>query len=465
LTLRGRMLLGMAYVLVLAIVAFEVPLALSLSRRVHAEVQSQARSQADLLAATATDDLAPAERPALAALVRRVAASVRGRVIVVDARARVLVDSGGAATPGRRFPRPEIVDALAGRPAQLTRDSTTLQARILATTAPIFRRGHVVGAVRVTQSVAAADRAVRNVVLNLVAVGIAVLLVGLIAGAVIARAISGPMRRLQGAAQRVATGDLEARAIVEGTAEQRSLAGSFNEMTERLARALAAQKQFVADASHQLRTPLAGLRLRLEEAQAAGLSEGAAVELAHGEREIDRLARTVDELLVLSAAGERETEPEAVDPGEAAEAAFARWTRYAETRSIELALDPELSKAPAVACSRADLDRAIDVLVENALQYAPAGTTVTLTLRPGVIEVLDEGAGLASGEDEQVFERFRRGRAGRAGPTGSGLGLPIARELVRRWGGDVTIANRPAGGAVASIELPLCVPLTTRGVA
>jgi two-component system, OmpR family, sensor kinase len=465
LTLRGRMLLGMAYVLVLAIVAFEVPLALSLSRRVHAEVQSQARSQVDVLAATATDLLDPAKRPALSALVRRVAASVRGRVIVVDSHTRVLVDSGRAAAFGEPFSRPEIVDALRGRPAQLTRNSTTLKERILATTAPIVLRGRVAGAVRVTQSVDAADRAVRNVVLNLVAVGVAVLLVGLISGAVIARAISGPMRRLQDAAQRVATGDLGVRAIVEGSTEQRSLARSFNDMTERLARALAAQKQFVADASHQLRTPLAGLRLRLEEAQAAGLSEAAAVELAHGEREIDRLARTVDELLLLSGAGERDTEPEAVDPAEAAEAAFARWTRYAETRSIELALDPELATAPAVACSRADLDRAIDVLVENALQYSPAGTTVTLTFRPGVIEVIDEGTGLAPGEDEQVFERFRRGRAGRAGPTGSGLGLPIARELARRWGGDVTIANRPGGGAVASIELPLCLPLTTRGVA
>jgi len=459
------MLLGMAYVLVLAIVAFEVPLALSLNRRVHAEVQSQARSQADVLAATADDLLDPATRPALRALARRVAGSVRGRVIVVDGHARVLADSGGAAASGELFSRPEIVDALGGRPAQLTRDSKTLRERILATTAPVVRDGRVVGAVRVTQSVDAADRAVRDVVLNLVAVGIAVLLVGLISGAVIARAISGPMRRLQGAAQRVAAGDLDARAIVEGSTEQRSLARSFNDMTERLARALAAQKQFVADASHQLRTPLAGLRLRLEEAQAAGLSAAAAVELAHGEREIDRLARTVDELLVLSRAGERDTEPEAVDPAEAAEAALARWSRYAESRSIELALDPELSTAPAVACSRADLDRAIDVLVENALLYSPAGSVVSLTFRPGVIEVLDEGAGLAPGEDEQVFERFRRGRAGRAWPTGNGLGLPIARELARRWGGDVKIANRPTGGAVASIELPLCGPLTTRGVA
>lgn len=455
----------MAYVLVLAIVAFEVPLALSLSRRVHAEVQSQARNQADVLAATATDLIGPADRPSLQALVQRVARSVRGRVIVVDSHARVLADSANAAARGAPFERPEIADALAGRAAQLTRNSTTLRERILATTAPILRHGQVAGAVRVTQSVEAADRAVRRVVLNLVAVGIAVLLVGLVAGGVIARAISGPMRRLQDAAQRVAAGDLETRARVEGSAEQRSLARSFNDMTARLARALAAQKQFVADASHQLRTPLAGLRLRLEEAQAVGLSDAAAAELEQGTREIDRLARTVDELLVLSRAGERDTEPEAVDPAEATEAALARWGKYADARSIALALDQNAATAPAVACSRADLDRVLDVFVENALHYSPAGTTVTMSFRPGVIEVRDEGAGIAPGEEELVFERFHRGKSGPAWPSGSGLGLPIARELARRWGGEVTIENRAGGGAVAAVLLPLCRPLTTRELA
>ena len=463
-SLRTRMLLALAYVLVLAIVAFEVPLALSLSRRVDSEVRSQARSQADVLAATAADFLDPAGRAGLRALAIRVAESVRGRVVVFDARARVLADSAGAARLGQPFARPEITDALAGRPAQLTRSSKTLHARILATTAPILLHGRVVGVVRVTQSVAAAERSVRRVVLSLAAVGIAVLLVGLLAGVVIARAVSGPIRRLQEAARQIAAGDLTTRASVEGSSEQRSLAHSFNDMTERLVRTLEAQKQFVADASHQLRTPLTGLRLRLEEAQAAGVSDAAAIELAYGAREIDRLARTVDELLVLSQAGERDTEMEAVDPTDAGEAAVARWASYAATRSIELALDTEAPRA-AVACARADLDRALDALLENALHYSPPDTTVTLAVRPGVLAVHDEGAGLAPGEEEHVFERFRRGRAGSTGPSGSGLGLPIARELARRWGGEATIANRPSGGATATLKLPLCQPLTTRELA
>ena len=77
-----------------------------------------------------------------------------------------------------------------------------------------------------------------------------------------------------------------------------------------------------------------------------------------------------------------------------------------------------------------------------------------MVARPGGIEVLDRGPGLAGEELDAVFERFHRGQAGRAGPAGTGLGLPIARELARRWGGDVELANRPDGGAAARITVP-----------
>ncbi|HET6174493.1 MAG TPA: HAMP domain-containing sensor histidine kinase [Gaiellales bacterium] len=458
------MLLGAGYLLVLAILAFEVPLVISLNRRVHAEVQSQARSQADVLAATASDLLASKERPTLQALVRRVAKLVRGRVVVVDANARVLADSAGAEPPNQPFDRPEIAQALAGRAAQLTRNSKTLNAHILATTAPLLQRGRITGAVRVTQSVAATDRAVRRVVLNLAGIGVAVLLIGLVVGTIIARAITGPMKHLRESAEQIAVGDLEVRARVEGSSEQQSLARSFNDMTDRLSLALEAQKQFVADASHQLRTPLAGLRLRIEEAQAAGVSEAAEAEIRQGTLEIDRLARTIDELLILSSAGEREMQPDTVDTVEAAEAAHARWSRYAQARSITLTLDAE-SPGDQVACSRADLDLAIDALLENALHYSPANTTVTVSCRGGSIQVRDEGAGLQPGEEVHVFQRFRRGSASAAGPKGSGLGLPIARALARRWGGEVTLMRQPEGGAMATIELPLCRAFTNARLA
>jgi two-component system sensor histidine kinase KdpD len=105
--------------------------------------------------------------------------------------------------------------------------------------------------------------------------------------------------------------------------------------------------------------------------------------------------------------------------------------------------------------ARADLDRALDTLVENALAYTPAGTTVTVALITEGLEVRDRGPGIEPGEEERLFERFHRGRAGVEGGPGTGLGLAIARELCREWGGDVHLAPRPGGGAVARLELPL----------
>ena len=116
----------------------------------------------------------------------------------------------------------------------------------------MLRNGRPAGAVRITQSVEAVDRAVHRAWLGLALIGVAVLATGLLAGVLIAGQITRPLRRLDLAAQRVAEGDLGARAPVEGSAEQRSLARTFNVMTGRLERLVGSQGEFVADASHQL---------------------------------------------------------------------------------------------------------------------------------------------------------------------------------------------------------------------
>ena len=108
----------------------------------------------------------------------------------------------------------------------------------------------------------------------------------------------------------------------------------------------------------------------------------------------------------------------------------------------------------AVWAARADLERALDGLIENALRYSPAGQTVVVAAGPRRIEVRDRGPGVSVDERELVFERFRRGSAGIASSPGSGLGLPIARELAREWGGDVSLERRDGGGTVAIIDLP-----------
>jgi signal transduction histidine kinase len=436
---------------VLVVVAFGLPLTLSLRDRVAAEVRSQARSQADLVAASAAELLTARAAPQLHVLVTTSADAVRGRVVVVDPRGRVLDDSAGAAGRGTPYRgRPEITAALRGRETQAVRRSATLGADILATAVPVRHGpGPPRGAVRVTQSVRAVNSAVRRATAWLTAIAVAVVGLGLAAGAVFARRIARPIDRLDAAVRRVAAGDFDARADVEGSAEQRRLAHTFNAMTQRTARLVRGQQAFVADASHQLRTPLAGVRLRLEEARA--LSSGPAVaELDAGMREVDRLAEIINELLVLSRSGERDLPGEPVDLAAAARRAVDRWAPAAREGNRRLECDG--ARGGQAWCAAADADRILDSLVENALRYSPPGSTVRVRATGGAIEVLDEGPGIATGEEDAVFERFHRGSAARDGAPGTGLGLPIARELAAVWGASVTLATREGGGARACVR-------------
>ncbi len=430
-----------------------MPLALSLRDRVDSEVKGQARSQAEVVATSAAEFVNPPQPLPLRRIAEKSAENVRGRVIVVDAQGRLLADSAGTQLGRSYDDRPEVEAALEGQGEQITRDSETLGEEILATSVPILEHGRPTGAVRITQSIDAVHKAVKTSILDIAALAGVVLLLGLIAGGLIAQQIARPIRRLDSAARSVAEGDLDTAVAVEGSTEQRSLARTFNEMTQRIKRLLRVQQDFVADASHQLRTPLTGLRLRLENlAESFRGDDPVERELDAAMGEIDRLSLIVDELLILSRAGEHELPGERIDLGETVGRAAERWRDAAADRGIAIEVVPGVEGAEGW-CAAPDLERSLDSLVENALTYSPGGTTVTLEAAPGRIAVLDEGPGLAPGEEVAVFERFSRGSAGRRGAKGTGLGLAIARELSRQWGGDVRLRNRDGGGLAATIEL------------
>jgi two-component system, OmpR family, sensor kinase len=452
-SVRVWQLAAFAYVLVLMLVALEVPLAVNLSKRVNAEVRAQAADQARVVATSAAGRLDDAG--ALAPLVRTSANAAGGRVIVVDAAGRLLADSSGSAPGASYANRPEISSALAGTVDQGKRHSDSLGEDILFTAVPIVQRGQREGAVRVTQSLNAVQAEVRKDVLALVGLGLAALALGLLVAWVLAGFLSRPLRGLTAAARRVEAGDLDARAEESGAREHREVAHAFNDMTERLGQSMAAQRDFVANAAHQLRTPLTGLRLRLEAAGLKTEDEALRRDLEAGEREAERLARTVTDLLTLAREGQR---PAAVAPlalAAAGEAALERWISVADEHGVELALR-DRSAGARVEASGEDVAVILDNLIENAIEHTAPRTTVVVELgADGAIAVSDAGPGLAPGEEERVFERFFRGRSRGERPRGSGLGLTIVRVLARRWGGDATIANRPEGGARAVVRVPL----------
>jgi signal transduction histidine kinase len=452
-SLRLQLLGAFAYVLTLIIVALEVPLVLNLAKRIDAEVKSEAAAQAFLVAANASGRLDQPQR--LAAVVRRAGSDLGGRVIVVDSRGRLLSDSTVGVTrplPYRSPSRPEIGTALRGLRAQGKRHSDTLDQDLLYTAVPVTNNGRVVGAVRVTQDLAAVHDRIRRGVLALIAIGAFALVLGLALAWFLAGSLSRPLRNLAATARRVESGDLDARAEVTGATEQREVSAAFNDMAERLGTVLAAQREFVANASHQLRTPLTGLRLRLESARGKAGGE-AEPELAAAELEVDRLARLLSSLLTLAREGDKPGTARPVSLARAAERAYERWAPAAERdgRELELVGGGDAT----IAASEEDVAILLDNLVENALRYSP--TRVELDWGhdgdEAWLAVLDEGPGLAPGEETSLFDRFARGSAGRERP-GTGLGLAIVQTLARRWRGSVSLANRLEGGTRAEVRFP-----------
>jgi signal transduction histidine kinase len=449
-SLRTRLLAAFAYVLVLVIVALEVPLVLNVSRRVDAEVKGQATAQAQLVAASVSGRMGDAGE--LRNLARKAADDLGGRVIVVDESGQLVADSAGLS--GFYGDRPEIRTALQdGRITQGRRFSETLGESLLYTAVPVVEGENRVGAVRVTQNVEAIDERVWRDVLGLIGIGLIALVLGLGFAWVLAGTLARPLQRLAATARRVEAGDLQARAEPEGSTEHREVAHAFNDMTERLGQVLEAQREFVANASHQLRTPLTGLRLRLESAALkAGPELGAELEAA--EQEVQRLARLLTTLLTLAREGDRPPARATVSLSAAVEQAEARWSDRARSSGHELT-----TVCDAVAVARAseeDIAIVLDNLIENALNYSPGGTVTVECGRERdevYLAVLDQGPGLEPGEEERIFDRFARGSGSRGSP-GTGLGLALVATLARRWGGSASIANAVEGGARAEVRLP-----------
>lgn len=449
-SLRLRLMAAFAYVLVLALIALEIPLVLSLSSRVDAEVRAQAAAQAQGVAAAASASLD--DRPQLQRLVEQAGRDLGARVIVVARGGRLLADSAGPGLAEEPYAsRPEIAAALSGRADQGRRRSDTLGGELLYTAVPVLDEGQTVGAVRVTQSVDAVDQRVRRNVLVVVAVGLAALALGLVLAWILAGSLARPLRALARTARRIEDGELDARAEVTGATEQQEVAVAFNDMTERLEQAIAAQREFVGNASHQLRTPLTGLRLRLEAAGMKVDDPAVAQDLRLAEAEVERLTRLLNALLTLAREGDRPTARTAVSLRNAAESALDRWLPRAESSGHRLELAD--GGDALVRAGEDDVAIVLDNLIENALVYSPPGTRVALSVSAdGRIAVLDEGPGVAPGDERRLFERFRRGRSD---VPGTGLGLAIVETLARRWGGSASIVSRPEGGARAEVAFPV----------
>jgi signal transduction histidine kinase len=448
---RTRLVASFAYVLLVVIVALTIPLAIVLRDRARSELEALALSNAQTIAAL-LDGSRLSDRQRLTRDVERYARDVGGRVVVVDADGTAIADSSGEdlgeafVTPGR----PEVARAFDSIPTAEVRHSDEEGGDIVVAAAPVIDEGRLVGVVRTSRGVQAVDQNVGRATAAIAAVALGGLVAGLLLAVALARSLARPLSRLAGAATRLGAGDLSARAgALEGGAEIDELAGSFDQMAARVERTVQAQREFVANASHQLRTPLTGMKLRLEAAIAAADDPALAEELRAADHEVDRLSLIIDRLLTVAAEIE-EGRVVRTELGDAIHAAVDRWRDRAQRVASSLSVDGD---AATVEADRRDVDQILDVLIDNAITYAPGVVEIGSSANGSgvLLRVRDHGPGIATDEMPRVTERFFRGRGARTG--GSGLGLAIARELAERWGGSIEVAAAPDGGSRVDVWL------------
>ena len=274
-----------------------------------------------------------------------------------------------------------------------------------------------------------------------------------VASVLLARRIARPVRRVAEASRSLAAGTSPAPVPVESRDELGSLAASFNDMADQLARAREAEKSFLLSVSHELKTPLTAIR-----GYAEGLREGAVDAEEAGDilaREAGRLERLVHDLLDLARMNRSEfaVHRDPIDLAEVAREAARRYGQQAEEYGVLLEVDAE-HPSPA----RGDADRALQVLsnlVENALRSTPSGGTVRVSAGPGELAVSDTGQGLAAEDLPRAFERFflysRCAGSGRG--VGSGLGLAIVKELSEAMGGSVAVESAVGSGTTFTFSL------------
>ncbi|HZD71911.1 MAG TPA: ATP-binding protein [Actinomycetes bacterium] len=458
-TLRTRLAVALALLAALSVAAVAGISYVATDQRLHDEVDASLVSAALQLPPQADDDFChdlglnrplPGLFPGLAMVVQCLDSS--GRVTQARGPLGVPIDRPGVDVTARTV-RPLAAPGDDGHPSggggrELAGPWTQTFGGQAYRVVAIPRLGG--GEVRVARSLAETDRVLGSLRNRSILVGLVIIALAAVAGALIARRTTRPVTRLSGAAEEIAaTGRMDIAVPTGGRDEIGRLARAFSSMLAALTRSRDQQQRLVQDAGHELRTPLTSLRTNIDTLRRYPDLAGEPRERILGDlsSELRELSALVDELVAL-AVDRYDDEPEqTVALDQLAERAADR-TRRRSGRGVLVDAEPA-----AVAARPQALLRAVGNLLDNAVKFSPDATPVEVTVRPGSLQVRDHGPGIAAEDLPYVFDRFYRALGARSLP-GSGLGLAIVRQVAEGAGGTVQVANHPDGGAVFTLRLP-----------
>lgn len=434
-----------AALLVLAV----VPLGFSLTANERASFQSEAQSAAEQVAAQAEEYLSDHDPPT--AMHHALAdAAARGDCATVYDSALEVVDATGC----DQASDPEAT-ALAARVRGGMDQGDARDGDWVLVAVPVGDDGNASGVAVLARSADPMNDRITVVWAWLSGTGIGVLLLGIVLAIWLGRWVARPLTVLGESAARFGDGALDTRApAVAGPREVGELSSAFNRMAERIESLIGSHRDWVADVSHQLRTPLTALRLRVDVLAAEAESDGpeTAAEMAGLQTELARLGSLVDGLLAVARAESSVPRPERVLADEIVVDRVAAWEPVARERGVTLS-----ARCPRPAPARLGpgaLEQMLDNLIANALDSVPDGGKVELSTRlsSGRVEVrvIDDGPGMSELARANAFRRF-----GQSGTGGNGLGLAIVHRLAAANAADVSLHETPGGGLTIVLRLPI----------
>jgi signal transduction histidine kinase len=449
-----RIVLALVALTAAVLVAAVVPLALKAAAHERDQFVNDAAATARSVAAIAEERLGDhAADPELSQALLSAAAHEHDEIEVLAANSVIVLSQG--------VPR-DAWEQLAAEAAERGDPTTELTKDRVIAVETVWNDGKFngtpIGTVVLERPTDALNQNIATLWLYLIGLGSAAMAAAVLIAIYFARWVSRPLARLDTAARQIADGELSVRARTgDGPPELRRMAATFNMMAGRLETLVHGHRAMLADVSHQLRTPLTALRLRLD-LLAVDSPPADADELAGAQEEIARLSRLVDGLLATARAESVTEQLENIDVVDAVTERVAAWQPVADGHGVKLVVDVKDAgkdaDRPLIALGAGHLDQILDNLLDNAIDaIGDDGGSVTVSVASSAegtrLTVVDDGPGMTPQERSRAFLRFVSGSV-----SGTGLGLAIVHRLATSNGGTIRLEDTPGGGLTVVLQFP-----------
>lgn len=386
--------------------------------------------------------------------------NIRG--VITNTSYTVLYDTNEESQlSGKVFMRESIKRALDGEQAEIK----TLENGIsrINVAVPVEAGGSIIGCVYLAESINTIDDTIQSTRTSLIVFSaLIIILIGMLSLGM-SYIITSPLAQFREVAREISKGNFTKRANVKGHNEMAQMAETLNYMCDELGVLEEKRRKFVSDASHELKTPMAGIKLICDSLVSAENLDPAMVKefLTDMSDEVDRLTRIVERLLVLTRfdAGDSTLKLEETDIRVLINQVVKKLTHIATAKDIVMYADYHDKEFDPILLDYDKMYEAVYNIADNAIKYSPEGGFVHIDVTADsnylTIQIEDNGPGIPEGERDRIFERFYRLDDSRARDTGgTGLGLSITKEAVNMHGGTITVTNASEVGSIFIIRLP-----------